>query len=164
MSDALYETILIAADDRDRLSAVLERAAQIEHYTGAALRVAATHYDALAELSDANLSPAETRALIDKLLAAQRQDLGAALAPFKTRVADLDARVVWAKDAAAGLIAEVMRLNASLLLKPRQAHASLADYLHAPIDWRLMRDAPCPVLFTSSSDWRRSSMMAKACS
>jgi universal stress protein E len=153
MPDTPYKTVLIAGNDRERLAATIDKAALIEHYTGAALRVAATHYHEVAELSEADLSPAETQGLIDHLVAAQAQDLSNALAPYRARVADLDSNIVWSKDIAAGLIAEATRIDASLLIKPRQAHRTLGEYLHAPIDWRLMRDAPCPVLFTANKSW-----------
>jgi universal stress protein E len=153
MSDTPYKTVLIAGNDRERLPATIDKAATIEHYTGAALRVAATHYHEVAELADADLSPAETQALIDRLVAAQAKDLAAAVDPYRARIADLDTSIVWTKDVAAGLIAEATRIDASLLIKPRQAHRSLGAYLHAPIDWRLMRDAPCPVLFTANNSW-----------
>lgn len=153
MSDAPYKTVLITANDRGRLPATMDKAALIEHYTGAALRVAATHYHEVAELSDADLSPAETQSLIDHLVAAQAKDLAATLDPYRAGIADLDSSIVWTKDVAAGLIAEATRIDASLLIKPRQAHRSLGAYLHAPLDWRLMRDAPCPVLFTADKRW-----------
>jgi universal stress protein E len=156
------ETILIAADDRAALQSTLAKAALIEHYTGATLRVAATFYDPIAEEPSAHFSPAETQAIIDRVTAAQANELAAQIAPFRQHVAELDSEVIWAKDAAAGLISEAQRIGASLLIKPRQPHVSLAAYLHAPVDWRLMRDAPCPVLFTSPKAWSKPAVILAA--
>ncbi len=151
----MIESLLIAADDPDSLPETLAKAATIEHFTGATLRVAMTLYDPIAEEPAAHFSPTETQAIIDRLMATEARALAAQVAPFASKVAEIDSRIVWAKDTAAGLIAEARRVPTSLLIKPRQAHSSLADILHAPVDWRLMRDAPCPVLFTNRTPWRK---------
>ena len=40
----------------------------------------------------------------------------------------------------------------SLVIKPG-ARYGLIDHLHAPLDWRIIREAPCPVLISQSDAW-----------
>ena len=40
-------------------------------------------------------------------------------------------------------------------MKPLARSAHRADFLHTPLDWQLMREAPCPVLFTRTNAWQK---------
>ena len=51
------------------------------------------------------------------------------------------------------MLKEAKRTGADLLIKPAAPH-TLGDYLHAPLDWQLIRKATCPVLISKSSQWQ----------
>ncbi len=92
---------------------------------------------------------------MDQLVGNERRALDAALAPWRERIADLDTDVVLGRELAHAISAAARSANADLIVKPIGRTAHRADFLHAPADWQLMREAPCPVLFTRSTPWRK---------
>jgi universal stress protein E len=96
------------------------------------------------------LPAADKANLIEGLKAAERNGLRRLIEPLKEKVAEIDASVLWNKSAAFGILAELQ--GADFLIKPISRHQSLMDRLIAPLDWTLMRSAPCPVLI-SKQPW-----------
>ena len=92
---------------------------------------------------------------MDQLVGNERRALDAALAPWRERIADLDTDVVFGRELAHSISAAARAAKADLIVKPIGRTAHRADFLHAPADWQLMREAPCPVLFTRSTPWRK---------
>ncbi len=148
--------VLVASDTRETLLDALEKAATIEHYTGAAIEAALVIYDPIAEEPEGHFTRAETRRIVDKIKKTELADLEAQLAPFKKRIADLTASILFERDVAKAIATAAGAFNADLILKPLTRSARITDLLHAPADWRLMRDAPAPVLFTRHMPWPKS--------
>ncbi|NJN51679.1 MAG: universal stress protein [Gammaproteobacteria bacterium] len=71
-------------------------------------------------------------------------------------MADLTPRILFERDIAKAITKEAQKFKANLILKPLTRSARITDLLHAPADWRLMRDAPAPVLFTRPAGWAKS--------
>jgi len=147
------ESILIANDSLDGMHAALDKAAKIERYSGAELHVAEVVYDAIAEEPDQNISPEERARLVEALKAAERRGLQNLTRPFTTRVASLDTRVTWDREAADALLNVQAETRAELLIKPVSKSRRTTDYLHTPLDWAMMRQAPCAVLISKQTDW-----------
>jgi universal stress protein E len=147
--------LVVANDNLEGLATALEKATIIEHYTGAEIRVYSVIYDSLAE-EPPEVVPAERRAqMIEAMKAAERNGLRNLAAPFEARVASLEAQVLWDKRPIDAIIEAVNQAGAQLLIKPVSEHRGLTDYLQTPLDWALMREAPCAVLVSKGSPWER---------
>ena len=153
MSKAAFRTILVADENPEAVVAALDKVAVLEHFTGAAVRAGHVFHDAIADDRSGYFSDVESKAIVEKVIETQRQRLEDLVAPQRQHIADLSACVIWNRSGAAGIVAEARAISASLIVKPLAKHRVLQDYLHAPIDWQIMRDAPCPVLFTRRQPW-----------
>ena len=142
--------ILVASDSLDGMEIALSKAAVVEHYTGAEVEVAEVIWDSIEEEPLPNPGKAN---LIEAFMAAERRGLDNLLAPYRERIAWSEARVLWDKRTDQAICDEARRQKADLLIKPGAARA-LTDHLHAPLDWRLIREAPCPVLISNSPAWQ----------
>jgi universal stress protein E len=91
--------------------------------------------------------------LIEAMKAAERQALHRLVEPFASRMAAVETRLVWAKNAAEGITEAAAKWNAELLIKPVSEHHPIADYFHTPLDWALTRDAGCAVLISKGGSW-----------
>lgn len=147
---ALFGRLILANDALDGIDTALPKAALIEHYSGAAIEVVTVIYDTIAEEPAKVLPPAEQANLIEQLKAAERNGLRRLVQPFESKVAELNTRVVWHKSATEGILTELGATD--FLIKPISRHQSVLDRLHAPLDWALMRSAPCPVM-VSKNQW-----------
>ncbi len=145
----VFKKILVANDSLEGLDLALPKAAMIEHYSGAAIEVMEVLYDTIAEEPNRILPAAEQANLIEGLKAAERNGLRRLIAPFEEKVADIDTRVVWEKNAAEGILGALSDVD--FLIKPISRHQGLIDRLHAPLDWALTRAAPCPVLISKKA-------------
>lgn len=155
----VFRKVMIANDKLDGLDLALPKAAMIEHYSGASIHVIEVVYDTVAEEPANILPPAEQANLIEGLKAAERNGLKRLIAPYEGRVAEIEARVVWHKGAADGILGELDDID--FLIKPISRHQGLIDRLHAPLDWALTRSAPCPVLI-SKNDWTNTNVVLAA--
>jgi universal stress protein E len=159
MTKPLFDRVLVANDCLEGLDLALTKAALIEHYSGAEVDVISVIYDTIAEEPARVLPAAEQANLIEQLKAAERNGLKKLIEPLEERVAEIEARVVWNKNAAQGILGELE--HADFLIKPLSRHHSLLDRLHAPLDWTLMREAPCPVL-VSKTAWDQPKLVLAA--
>jgi universal stress protein E len=146
----LFGRLVVANDTLDGVATALPKAALIEHYSGAAIDVVTVIYDTVAEEPAKVLPPAKQANLIEQLKGAERNGLRRLVDPMKSKVAEIEAHVVWNKSAAQGILTELG--DADFLIKPISRHQSVLDRLHAPLDWALMRSAPCPVM-VSKNEW-----------
>jgi universal stress protein E len=147
------ERVLVASDAPDALARGMERAAGIQRMTGAEVVAVLVTYDPVTEILVERYSPDVSQRVIDDLLRNERQALDAALGPLRATMTQLDVEVVFARHTASAICAAAVDHGASLIVKPLARSAHRADFLHAPVDWQLMREAPCPVLFTRAEPW-----------
>lgn len=146
----ILDKVLVANDSLDGMELALTKAAMIEHYSGAAIEVMEVIYDTIAEEPAKILSSTEQANLIERLKAAERRGLEQLAEPYQGKVAEIETRVLWNKNAARAILAELDGVD--FLIKPISRHHGLMDRLHAPLDWALTRSAPCPVLI-SKTNW-----------
>jgi universal stress protein E len=147
------ERVLIASDTPDALLRGMERAAGVQRMTGAAVVAVLVTYDPVTEILIERYTADVSQRVIDDLVRNERGGLEAALAPLRATMTQLDIEVVFARQTASAILAAARDHGASLLVKPLTRSAHVADFLHAPVDWQLMREAPCPVLFTRAQPW-----------
>jgi nucleotide-binding universal stress UspA family protein len=142
--------IIVVNDRLDGIEPALSKAALLEHYTAAEVEVAEVIWDYIEEQS---LPDVEKANLIEAFVAADRHALNRMLEPYRERIAWSEARVLWNKRPDEAMLQEARSQRADLLIKPGVEH-SLGDYLHAPLDWRLIRESACPVLISKSNTWQ----------
>lgn len=142
--------IIVVNDRLDGIEPALSKAALLEHYTAAEVEVAEVIWDYIEEQP---LPEVEKANLIEAFMAADRHALNRLLEPYRERIAWSEARVLWNKRPDEAMLQEAKTQQADLLIKPGMEH-SLGDYLHAPLDWRLIRESACPVLISKSNAWQ----------
>ena len=147
------QRILVASDTHEALLRGMERAVSIQRMTGAAVTAVLVTYDPVTEILIERYSADVSQRVIDDLVRNERAGLESALAPLRASMTKLDVEVVFARQTASAFCAAARDHGASLIVKPLAASAHRADFLHAPVDWQLMREAPCPVLFTRAEPW-----------
>jgi universal stress protein E len=142
--------ILVANDSLEGLQTALAKAELIEHFTGAEVEVAEVVWNHIEE----EALPEENKiALIGKFVDVEQQKLDKLLAPYAERIAWSEARVIWNKRANEAIAEEVKLKQADLLIKPLGTHHGIADFIATPLDWKVLRSAPCPVLISKSQEW-----------
>lgn len=154
-TDTVLTNVIVAAESQEALLLAFDKAATIEHFTGASVTGLLVSYDPVADILLERYSPDVAQRTVDDLLRNERQALDAALTPYRSRIAELKTDVVFARDTASAITAAASDHSADLIVKPLTRSAHLADFLHAPVDWQLMRAAPCPVLFTRTKQWQK---------
>ena len=147
---AAIEKLLVVNDSLDGMTEALSKAALIEHYTGVEVEIAEVIWDTVEEEP---LNEVDKANLIEAFTAAERHGLQNLLDPYKDRIAWSEARVLWNKRTDEAILDEVREQSVSLLIKPG-VNYGLTDHLHAPLDWRLIREAPCPVLISQTPAWQ----------
>jgi universal stress protein E len=143
--------ILIANDSQDGLRNALAKAALIEQGTGAEVEVAEIIWNQIEEEALHDTTKAD---LISQLVDTEQRNLDRLLTPYCERIAWSEARVIWNKDACDGIVDEVSLVHADLLIKPVGSHHGALDYVVTPLDWKVLRAAPCPVLISKSKSWQ----------
>jgi universal stress protein E len=147
--------LVVAGDSRPALVDAVAKAAIIEHYTGAAVSVALVIYDPIVEEGTEWFAAEDTKRIVDNVKETERRALETAVAPWRDHIADLEVEVCFERDTAAAIVSVARAKQADLILKPITRSSHLTDFLHAPPDWQIMRDAPCPVLFTRPRAWSK---------
>jgi universal stress protein E len=145
--------VIVANDSLEGMESALAKAAMIEHYTGAEVRAMTVIYDAVAEEPEEILPEEQRVQLVEALKAAERHGLRNLTEPYQTKVAEMDAQVLWSKQPKDAILDAVAKSGAELLIKPVSEHHPLGDYVHTPLDWMLMREAPCAVLVSRRASW-----------
>lgn len=144
--------ILLAGDDRDALVQALAKVERLEHFTGAEITIVQVVYDYIAEEPAQHETVDEHNALIARFTEADLKALERLIEPFRARVAALEPRVIWSKNTADGIIGLARAEAAELIVKPVTSDDSLVDWVRTPTDWSLLRESPCPVLFTKPGE------------
>lgn len=145
-------SVVVASDSLDMMSVALTKAVTIEHYTGADIHVAQAVYDHVADESTETIPAQDKVQLVEALKAMERKGLEDLIADQKPHVASLSTQVLWDKNKSKAILRLVGEQKADLLIKPVSHHNRVTDFLHAPLDWALMRQADCPVLI-SKQPW-----------
>ena len=152
------DTIVVADDhltepglhpqEAQPMAVALEKAAVLEHYSGATVVAGVAAYDHVADESTEVIADVEKVQLVEALKAKERKGLSDLAARYQGRIAALETRLLWCKHPAQAILGLAGECDADLLIKPVSKHRLVTDYLHAPLDWAVMRQAGCPVLIS----------------
>ena len=138
--------ILVACDSLKNIESALQKAAYLEHYTGCEIAVLDVVWD---EVEHEALPDHIKSELKEGLLAGERHDLAKAVEGIKNKVASLSHSVVWHKHAQQPILERIKQSDIDLLIVPSNEHG-FSDRLLTPLDWKLIREAWCPVLVSRS--------------
>ena len=153
------DKILVACDSLLGIQRALEKAAYLEHYTGCEIHVLDVIWD---EVEHEALPDHIKIELKEGLLAGERHDLEKALERIKNRVASLTHSVIWQKDAERPILDHIKQDDIDLLIVPVSSHG-ISDRVLAPLDWKLIRKAWCPVVVSRSDlKWENSQRVLAA--
>lgn len=141
--------ILVALHDREDPGTCLEKAAQLEHYSGAVVDVVQSCWDAISDEPAEHFPQEEIDSIATRLKATELRNLSATLAAYRSRVADLRVDVLWAKHHATAVARHAIETGADLIVAPRHASPQLL----LPEALKLASQAHVPLLLASGSTW-----------
>lgn len=139
------QSILLVVDDWDTAEASTEYAVHLARARHASLRVLICIHDPLMELNRyigfENFD--EIRQQLQDEAGQRGRQL---LEPYREIVGEPVPAVCWSATPHRDIIEEANRCEAGLIIKHATYHSLLAEFIHTPDDWQLLRYAECPVL------------------
>lgn len=148
-----YRSILVANERLSGLDVAVDKAAILEHYSGASLTLLEVIYDALEKEPDKILPRADKDRLIKAYIAAERHALSELAAGYSEKVASLETAVGWSESREVGICRYAIRHHMDLIIKPLDPDRSLLEEIHQSSIHRLFAHAPCPVLISKVPSW-----------
>jgi len=143
--------ILVIADREDTRQLALRAALDLGGQEGATITLAGFVHDVLAD--QPQLVTAAESVRLQRALVRDKQDwLSAAVRRIDCGRSTVNIRVAWARDVAGWVNEHVTAKEFGLIVKA--GHRS-ESFLYTPTDWRLLREAPLPVLIAHERFKRR---------
>lgn len=152
MTDQVTRRIMVVNDTLDDVAEALTRALRLAATADGSVRVLVTRFEAVAHEPVEVMPPAHRDELIDSIQQHTRLALDRLVANLDSAT-PVATEVMWTPQPAEDITAAAAAWPADLLVKPVSAHHPIADYIHTPLDWALMREAPCPVLVCKGAAW-----------
>ena len=151
-NESAFKKILVASDSCEELLQAVEKAAMVEHYTGASVTVLLVIYDPVTEILVERYNPEASQRIVGDLIRGERQTLEAALAPCRRHIADLVAEVVFSRDTASLSGLPPVRCRSDTRSRYRAPPTRRHSWI--PCSWGCAdAQGPCPVWFTRVSKW-----------
>jgi len=150
------QNIIVALHDREAIGDALDKAAQLEHYTGAAVTVVQTCWDVVSEEPTQHFPQEEIDSIASRMKAAELNNLSAAVVHYREHIADLRAEVLWSKHHADAVARFAQERSADLIVAPRHPLGLLegvAERVLLPEEIKLAARAQTPLLLTSGARW-----------
>ena len=145
------QTILIAVDPAAKSSPALQYGIELARLSGAQLHLISFDYDRLIDFTATLVAPEvmerARQQLLDERLRALTQQ-AVAIAAQGVRV-ECDA--VWTPRLHEALLAKVIELHPSLVIKDATQESALQRMVHTPADWKVLRYMPVPLLLVHPS-------------
>ena len=148
----MIERILVAVHDRENLGTSLEKAALLEHFTGARVTVAQTCWDWVSEEPAQHFPQEEIDSVTSRMKTAELNNLSASLAHYRQRIAELDAQVLWSKHHAQAIARYALETSTDLIIAPRH-NPALLDRVALPEELKLTAHARTPLLIAADRPW-----------
>ncbi|AWH87285.1 universal stress protein UspE [Limnobaculum parvum] len=149
---AHYQNLLVAIDPDEEDQAALRRAVYLVRRNGGRIKAFLPIFDFSYEVTSL-LSQDERMAMrqsaIDQRVAWIRQ-----LSHYYLESGvNIDIKVVWHKRYHEAVVEEIIEHNHDLLLKAAHQHDMLESVIFTPLDWHLLRKAPCAVWMVKDQPW-----------
>ncbi len=147
------KNILVALHDREAVGSAMVKAARLEHFTGAKITVAQTCWDVVSEEPTQHFPQEEINTIASRMREAELNNLSAALAHYRERVAELQAEILWSKHHDEAVARFAIEAESDLIVAPRHSRAGVQRLL-LPEELKLAARSHVPLLLASSSTWR----------
>jgi len=148
-----FRKIVVALHDREDIGDAMDKAAQLEHYTGAEILVVETCWDVVSEEPTQHFPQEEIDTIASRMKQTELNGLNALVAQFRARIADLQAEVIWAKHHDDAVARFALEVGADLIIAPHHPRSRLPGIL-LPEELKLAARARTPLLLTSGSPWQ----------
>jgi universal stress protein E len=140
------EKVLVVVDKRMRRSAALDRGIALARKSGAQLFLCLFDHDALFDKA-ADLVAADITQLAKAQYLSQRKTwLAEQAASLEDRGIRVECNVAWSPVLDEAIIDKIVEIQPDLVIKDVQQEPLSRRLLHTPIDWRILRHSPVPVM------------------
>lgn len=91
--------------------------------------------------------------LKNKLVAAHEQMIEQAVGKLNAEHSDIDCKIVWQRSVTRAIVDEINAGDYDLLIKVADNHDLTKKLLYTPLDWKLLRYSPIPVIIAKEHSW-----------
>ncbi len=159
-----FKHILAVVEPGSPSDAALKRAFEIARFSpGAQITAMIAVYDFSADLLS-TLEIHEQMKLKDELAAAHEHMIAQKIGELNTEHSDIDYKVVWQRGVTKAIVEEINSGDYDLLIKGVDSHDFFMNMLFTPLDWKLLRYSPIPVLIAKDHSWESNSNILVAVS
>lgn len=148
------ERIVVALHDRQAMGDAIDKAAQLEHYSGAAVTVVETCWDAVSEEPPYHFPQEEIDTIASRMKESELNTLSATIAHYRERIADLRSEILWSKHHDLAVARYAVEHDADLIIVPHHTQGVLGR-LRLPEELKLAAQARTPLLLTSGKPWSK---------
>jgi universal stress protein E len=150
-----YNHILVVMEPKRDHQTALQRALELSHYNPKVkITVLRLVYDFSYDIHILNrLREKDTREDILRTHEEQLLSIIHKYTEHEEQTPNIDTKVVFAKDIAEGIIAEMKSGDYDLIIKAANHHGVLDAIIFTPIDWYLLRHADVPVIIAKDHKW-----------
>lgn len=141
-----YKTLLAVVPAKVESSPSIQRAAGLARASGAALHLCSFVYDPAVELAADRVGSAVAAHVRHDIMRERKDQLERLAANLAGKGHPIECEVVWAPDEAEAVLAKALDLDADLALKDAHHEPAPRRALFTPLDWKLMRTLPCPLM------------------
>lgn len=149
---ANYQNLLVAIDPSQDDQPALRRAVYIVQRNGGRIKAFLPIYDLSYEMTTL-LSPEERSAMCKGVISQKTAWIKQQAHYYLEAGIDIQIKVVWNNKPADAIIQEVITGKHDLLLKMTHQYDKLQSIIFTPLDWNLLRKAPCPVWMVKDKVW-----------
>lgn len=139
------QKILVVLEGREQAPLLAEKALELAKIFNAAPHFYKRSYDSIDDINRYfkfdNFEELKTRIVED-----DEQWLSGFVDNLNKRGLTATHRVQWSRRLYEGVLAEAENSACDLILKAANVHSRLREIVHTPDDWRIMREAGCPVM------------------
>jgi universal stress protein E len=145
------EKILVVVDKRMRKTVALERGVALARKSGAQLHLCIFDHDPLIERTAALVKPEIMRLAREQFMAKRQSWLTEQAASWADHGLKVECEAIWAPMPHEAILDKVLKISPGLLIKDVQSEPLRQRLIHTPLDWRILRYCPVPVMMVGPS-------------
>lgn len=148
-----YKHILAVVEPGSEKNTALTRALEIASFSpDTRITAMIAMYDFSAELTSV-LDVQTQLDLKNKLVAAHEQMIEQAVGKLNAEHSDIDCKIIWQRSVTRAIVDEINAGDYDLLIKVADNHDLTKKLLYTPLDWKLLRYSPIPVIIAKEHSW-----------
>ncbi len=158
-----WQRVLVLVDDLDDREHLMDKAARLADGADLEVHVMAVVYeeivDAVADRPGSDNDTEQLRIFAMQLAHDALEDL---IDRYREHFRHVEASVIWNRTPWRGALDAANSINADVIIRRAHVESRLAEILHTPDDWNLLRHAPVPVLLAQPRAWREAPVVMAA--